>query len=67
MRDIKPHSETRALTAIKFGCTCARIEQNGDCGYFVIDPGAPWGYGVYALNIDGTLGECIHFNYDSSD
>jgi len=31
------------------------------------DMRASWAHGIYELNEDGTLGECIHFNFDSSD
>jgi hypothetical protein len=31
------------------------------------DTKAPWAHGLYELNQDGTLGKCLHFNFDSSD
>jgi len=40
--------------------------QYGKTYVFKDKPSAPWGSGVYALNQDGTLGDCLIYNYDSS-
>ena len=52
------------------GYTHVCVEQNGN-QYPVkskhSEPKTHWGSGLYVLNNDGTLGDCVHFNYDSSD
>jgi hypothetical protein len=29
-------------------------------------PACPWGHGVFRINADGSMGECVGWNYDDS-
>ena len=66
-----PLYEGNGVELFNKGFTHVCIEQSGR-GHYAIksdspDPKTHWGSGLYVLKADGTLGDCVHFNYDSSD
>lgn len=42
------------------------VEQYGKSVALKENTGAPWGHGIYELKSDGTLGNCVDWNFDSS-
>ena len=61
------YDRARALELYKQGYRFARLEQYGPSYAYRTDPGAAWGQGVYRIQESGEQGECVHYNYDSSD